>query len=286
MIQAKVITRIDFPSTQSYNVIRYPGGETQVRIVPQFVEPISKSDEIIINARVSSAQDFIELALLSDALYWCAKKAVQVLRIPYLPYARADRRFVGGDCNGLAVFCMLITACSFNRIEVLDVHNEQAVKPFLDNFIEVRPTALINLAIADIGLAYGKGAILLPDAGAAKRYTDFGWPVFFATKKRNPETGRLEGFSVPENIPDGPILIVDDICDGGGTFLGIAGQLPGRDLFLYVTHGIFSKGLSALAEKFRHIYTTDSIKRAFSVDDSFMTEYSAFDEIEFRQNRS
>jgi ribose-phosphate pyrophosphokinase len=54
---------------------------------------------------------------------------------------------------------------------------------------------------------------------------------------------------------------VDDICDGGGTFLGLAEAtgLPWSRVDLYVSHGVFSKNaLKNLSEKFEYVYTTNS----------------------------
>jgi phosphoribosylpyrophosphate synthetase len=80
------------------------------------------------------------------------------------------------------------------------------------------------------------------------------------------------------------VLIVDDICDGGGTFLGISDALGSRlrslgdvggdyILGLYVTHGIFSKGFCDLIEKFDHVYTTDSFNRKEAVCINGTTEW-------------
>jgi ribose-phosphate pyrophosphokinase len=82
------------------------------------------------------------------------------------------------------------------------------------------------------------------------------------SKHRDPETGKFLGFEVPL-IKTPKALIVDDICDGGGTFRGIAAkvreQQPGEvQMFLYVTHGIFSQGLAGLLCEFGAIYCTDS----------------------------
>ena len=51
-----------------------------------------------------------------------------------------------------------------------------------------------------------------------------------------------------------------DICDGGQAFLPIAKQLKekGALVYLYVTHGIFSKGLYQFAD-FEKIFTTSSV---------------------------
>ena len=78
------------------------------------------------------------------------------------------------------------------------------------------------------------------------------------------QTGKLEGFQVyEEDLKGKTCLIVDDICDGGGTFLGMAKALKAKHagtLYLAVSHGIFSKNLKALKQTFKAIYTTNSFK--------------------------
>jgi len=60
-------------------------------------------------------------------------------------------------------------------------------------------------------------------------------------------------------------LIVDDICDGGGTFIGLGEAIkkinPSAKLELFVTHGFFTKGLDKLLKLYDTIYTTDSVCR-------------------------
>lgn len=59
-----------------------------------------------------------------------------------------------------------------------------------------------------------------------------------------------------------PILIVDDLCDAGGTFLAEARYLREMGitapLNLFVAHGLFTKELSPLLKLFDHIYCTNS----------------------------
>jgi len=62
-------------------------------------------------------------------------------------------------------------------------------------------------------------------------------------------------------------LIVDDICDGGGTFLGLGEELKKKNagpLFLAISHGIFSKGFDELVKVYEQIFTTDSFR---TIDD-------------------
>lgn len=54
--------------------------------------------------------------------------------------------------------------------------------------------------------------------------------------------------------PPKPILVMDDICDGGATFISLAKEIKAHELYndqelwLYVTHGIFSKGKQTLLD--------------------------------------
>lgn len=84
--------------------------------------------------------------------------------------------------------------------------------------------------------------------------------IYNCEKVRNPLTGKFEGFTVPEIDRSIPTIIIDDICDGGGTFIGIAKELnmPKELMGLYVTHGIFSRGFDELCSFFGKIITTNS----------------------------
>ncbi|KAG1390037.1 hypothetical protein G6F58_013116 [Rhizopus delemar] len=96
--------------------------------------------------------------------------------------------------------------------------------------------------------------LMAPDAGARKRVQALAKKlgvadVRFAEKVRDPQTGRITEPRVPDDIPAQPVLVVDDICDGGRTFLELAAALRDKTrqpLYLYVTHGLFSKGLGEL----------------------------------------
>jgi len=79
-----------------------------------------------------------------------------------------------------------------------------------------------------------------------------------------------------DNLEKMDCIIVDDICDGGGTFIGLAEELRRRNaasLYLYVTHGIFSKDADVkLLDHFAKVYTTNSIKDS-SVNNTFIKQY-------------
>lgn len=83
------------------------------------------------------------------------------------------------------------------------------------------------------------------------------------TKHRDVQSGQLTGFALlAGDVRGRDVLIVDDLCDAGGTFIGAAQVLRqhgARSVSLYVTHGIFSKGVEhLLAQGIDNIYTTTS----------------------------
>jgi ribose-phosphate pyrophosphokinase len=121
------------------------------------------------------------------------------------------------------------------------------------------------------GIPVGDIALISPDNGAAMRYdlSKYGVLTFTGGKKRDPRTGALSGFEMSLNSIDETAaflalkaaLIVDDICDGGGTFIGLAEEIrklnPDIKLGLYVSHGIFSKGLEVLDQHFDWVFASD-----------------------------
>lgn len=256
-----------------YEKFGYPAGETQVRLLPEGIRMVKEADEIRIRARVRSAEDIIEIALVASAVRSVASsEAATYLILPYLPYGRADRRFVAGDCFGLQTFATLINALRFDAVVTLDAHSSAVSRGLITSLVDVSPMPLIERAIARFANIHEAAGItlLFPDAGAAQRYAfsdtlagRVKLQSLYCSKKRDAATGRLSGFDVPapEKFHFAQTLIVDDICDGGGTFIGIADAIKAHNqlLGLYVTHGIFSKGVDDLLMRFLEIYTSDSL---------------------------
>jgi ribose-phosphate pyrophosphokinase len=118
-----------------------------------------------------------------------------------------------------------------------------------------------------IGPPVGKyAAVVSPDAGAEKRAQKvarkLGLPLLHAWKTRDIGTGNITGFGMePHGLPkDSLVLVVDDLCDAGGTFLGLADILDANKLraHMWVTHGLFTKGTEALLKRYGHVYCSDS----------------------------
>lgn len=260
-----------------YRSFHYPAGETQVRFLPEYLKDLDAADEIRVVSRITSAEDIIELALLIDAIEGVNEVAAHLsIVLPYLPYGRADRRFTSGDCLGLKVFGQLLASMCPTRVVTIDVHSDEAHN-YVPELVSVSAMPLIHQAITEFAEANvtDRVTVLFPDAGARARYQLpeilgcnsklIHLDILNASKRRHPTTGAFLGFQVPEasEFSPRPIIIVDDICDGGGTFTGLAQLLPVVPKGLYVTHGIFSKGVPILSEWFHRIWTTNTVQGSF-----------------------
>ena len=86
-------------------------------------------------------------------------------------------------------------------------------------------------------------------------------------KERDVKTGALTNFkAMTDDLQGQTCFIVDDICDGGGTFAGTAKMLKAKGagkVHLIVSHGIFSRG--PVIDCIDSIYTTDSYKKVEGV---------------------
>lgn len=182
-----------------------------------------------------------------------AEKIVRFL--PYLPGARQDR---GLPRTAMTAGAQEVIA---ELVVFADAHSQE-MPTFIDRGAQLRelsPVYLIpeHLVTGDVG-------IIAPDAGArgrAKAVADkFGLPLFQGSKVRDPDNNfRIKSIEC-EPVTTERALVVDDICDGGGTFLALADAIgfPRERLSLWTTHGIYSKGIRIIRERFGHIACTDS----------------------------
>lgn len=198
-----------------------------------------------------------------------AKKARwKILEMPYIPHARQDRCKHEEDMFTLKYFAEIINSLDFDSVWVLDPHSSVSEALF-DRVVVKSPEKYIKTAIEKCN----PDLIFYPDEGAMKRYSSMAPMEYaFGVKRRDWKTGRIEGLDVigdAEKIKGKNILIVDDICSRGGTFIHSAKKLKecgANKIFLYVTHcenTIFDGELlsSDLIEK---VYTTNSIYKGNS----------------------
>ena len=201
----------------------------------------------------------------------CLAKKIRrkILYLPYIPHARQDRIKNESDTFTLKYFAEIINSLGFERVIVLDPHSNVSAA-LIDKIFVENPQKYIKEVINNIGKKHNFADIILffPDNGSAKRYADMSsFPYAFGIKKRDWQTGQIQGLYVIDNgidLKEKTVLIVDDICSRGGTFYHSAKKLKELgvgDIYLYVTHcentilegEIFTSGL------IERVFTTNSI---------------------------
>ncbi len=219
-------------------------------------------------AAMHDMNDFMLLAQLVDAVRHVTDVLVSHLELPWLPWARQDRHMVAGDSFALKVFARQLNTLGFDKVKVLDPHSDAAAAA-IDNFVAI-PQEVCLLHSPTLARQFQQQALMLvaPDAGALKKIDAVARATGASeyavlTKKRDVASGNLTGFAlVSGDVKGRDVLIVDDLCDAGGTFIGSAQVLRdagARSVSLYVTHGIFSKGVeNLLSNGIDAIYTTTS----------------------------
>jgi len=164
----------------------------------------------------------------------------------------------------------IINAQNFDKVTIFDPHSEVCLA--LINSVECEN----NHEFVDCVLKDKTNYLIVsPDAGAYKKifklcqHIGYNDHIVLCNKIRNVATGQILSNTCDTDDFDGKDLyIIDDICDGGGTFVMLANELKKRNcgkIFLIVSHGIFSKGVEAL-DGIDHIYTTNSFKDMDNTD--------------------
>lgn len=244
----------------------FAGGESQVN-----VKKVSLGESCEILAKLTSANDIMQLLLAVDAIRRINPLTRISLEIPYFPYARQDRVCEEGEALSVKVITDLINSLKCELVTITDPHSD--VTPALLNNCKVKTQAdIIHNSILANFIREDNVTLLAPDAGAekkarlvAQKFREDGHAVdlIFASKKRDPKTGEISEIRISDNVKNKKVLIVDDICDGGRTFIELAKVLKkeeATDLYLYTTHGIYSRGLSELKKYFTRIFCFNDLR--------------------------
>lgn len=247
----------------TYSKFHFSGGEIQIRFdeIPQ-----GQIHAVKMRSFIRSSDDLMTMLLVNDAIIHFTKgDAELVLEIPYMPYARQDRVCAPGEAFSLAVMSRIVGNMYHDELVTWDIHSDVLNNP---SKLPYSTVPFTNVPAAEFvkKITFKRTpVVVIPDKGAKIRAMQaaeaIGAMTIQAEKIRNPDTGEITGTSVEPNVPgcfNGmDLLIVDDICDGGRTFTELAKVLrPLTDgkIMLYVTHGIFSKGLQVFNGLIDEIY--------------------------------
>jgi ribose-phosphate pyrophosphokinase len=232
----------------------FPDGTSQIWKIER--EPDKYFDQVKIQWLFESEAELFHVCQLAQLCYSLSEKEA-ILEVPYLPYGRQDKEISNVTSFSARVFRNIIMSNRFYAIETYDAHSGNAM---VDS---EKPTAFHESVLKN-----NYDVICYPDKGARERYSITGVDSVYAQKLRDQYSGDILGLELVTNyisLENKKILIVDDICDGGLTFIKVTEELKKhnpKQVDLAVSHGLFSKGKGCLYDAgIANIYTTNSLLR-------------------------
>jgi ribose-phosphate pyrophosphokinase len=288
MIKVTVYTRSGYEIPWSYDKFIFSGGEIQVKM--NVLENQDAPLCIDIFANMRNASEIMELFLITDAIKHVHPGISIHLEMPYFPYARQDRVCSPGEASSAHVMINLIEDMGYKTVTVWDIHNPE-ILDCLQHWDNLPASNLIKTYAESILKNDENTVYVAPDKGAIDRVANVATfakstMMIAADKIRDPKDGTILGIeliksdqnkfyypdlscfknylepelSCIEINADTHLIIVDDICDGGRTFIELAKILREynpKQIDLWVTHGIFSQGFDVFKGLIDNIYTAN-----------------------------
>lgn len=196
--------------------------------------------------------------------------SVVSLDIKYMPYSRMDRE------NENYVFTLkylsrFINSLNFDTVSILEPHSDVTCALLNRSVSESYTYKFVTKIMMDSVKSITDFVLYFPDAGAQKRYSGmFKVPNLVGFKERDFKTGEITSLQVVGEIDTSKtVIIVDDLCSKGGTFIQSASKLKElgyQDIYLYVTHceNTIYDGDIFKTDYIKHVYTTDSIFKSYN----------------------
>lgn len=247
-----------------YTRNRYPDGGIYATIT-NFSEPL-------IIERINTYEDLFFIKSLKDV---CDHNEVEVeLSIPCMFQQQHDRRFKENESFELKLVCDFINSCHFKKVYIFHPHSD-VTAALIDNSVVIDNKVFIELVLEQIGT---ENLILMSsDAGGFKPLIKLADTLKWkgetesAAKSRDPLTNKLTQIVSRMDFQGKDVLIVDDICVYGGTFIGLAKILRERNvgkLYLAVSHMTVEDPKFQVFTSFDAVFTTNS-----KFDDETFYEY-------------
>ena len=222
------------------NLNRFPSGEIKVNIEDNCN---GENVYIIQDTSLSPNDSMMELFFLIDAVKRMQPRNITLI-LPYLSYARQDRKIQDGDSIAISCIANILKSIGVNNIIVVDIHSENA-----RNFFD---TPLINLATTDLFAEEIKKhrdtemVIVSPDEGGKTRAINLSKKLkvpYAIVKKQRTESGAVKTLTIDGDVKNKICYLVDDIIDTAETLLAASNlvlDMGAKTVRACVTHGIFS----------------------------------------------
>ncbi len=256
---------------------QFPDGQVQLKILQSLVS-LNES----YNVHVSLPNTVI-LDLFNQFLY---DFDVPNVTINYLYGARSDKN-TSGDYYVSEVPNRIFSELYASRGYDINV---KFLAPHCDNLIQNKTYFSYTFNLPSCVNLKDYDLVIFPDESAYRRYasqlsdSEFLVSEFLVCQKeRDQVTGQIVSHKIPD-LPDyvKKVIVVDDLCDGGFTFISLAQSLPPQvEKHLFVFHGVFSNnGLEKVCDEYSKVFVSNSLPNyqdSFELIPNFSDRVVVFD---------
>lgn len=248
-LAANIADYLDAPLTEA-EVKNFADNEVFVRIN----ENVRGEDVFVIQSTSYPANDnLMELLICMDALRRASARRITAV-IPYFGYARQDRKTDGRTPISAKLVANLISTAGADRVLTMDLHAGQ-----IQGFFDIPTDNMVAgpVILGDIRERYNGDNLMVvsPDVGGVVRARGLAKRLgcdLAIVDKRRPEAGQAEVMNIIGDVEGQRCIMVDDMCDSGGTLCNAAAALKeagATGVSAYVTHGVLSNNAVQRVEK-------------------------------------
>lgn len=236
-LATKIVNEIGI-SMGSLEVKRFSDGEIWVK----YGENIRGREVFLIQSTNPPAENILELLIMIDAAKRASAKKITAV-IPYFGYARQDRKDQPRVSITAKMMANLIAVAGADRVMTMDLHASQ-IQGFFD--IPVDHLYGSSIFLNQLNDLSDNLAVVSPDVGGikiARAYAKMLHSGLIVIDKRRPKQNTAEIMNIIGEVEGKDILLVDDLIDTAGTFVGATKALKekgARRIFGAVTHPLLS----------------------------------------------
>ena len=256
----KISLKFDNESLNKSNVTKFSDGE----FITAIEETVRGTDAFVVQSTIPPTDNIFELLLYGDSLKRASADG-RVAVIPYMGFARQDRKDKPRVPIGMKLVADMIETAGFTKVVTIDLDADQ-IQGFFNIPVDHLSASYIFIPyIKSLGL--DNLIFASPDVGGTKRAKVFAdaFDVDLAIcHKHRPQANAIGEMKLIGDVEGKNVIMIDDICDTAGTLTKAANMIMeagALSVRAMVTHPILSGGAYSNIEKSElcELITTDTI---------------------------